>query len=65
MEKNEGDDVEARSVVSQRSSLAEKKSTNILESFKIIPQKDVSLILFIPSMHYAIYVMSTLPLEHY
>jgi len=52
-------DVEARSVVSQRSSLAEKKKTNILESFKIISQKDVPLILFIPAMHYTIYVMST------
>ncbi len=56
------DDVEARSGVRRRSSLAEKKKTNILESFKIISQKDVSLILFIPAMHYTIYVMSTLPL---
>lgn len=57
--KVEGDDVEARSVVSQQSSLAEKKKTNILESFKIIFQKDVSLILFVPGIHYTIFVMST------
>lgn len=55
------DDLETRSVVSQRSTLAEKKRTNILESFKIILQKDVALILFIPGIHYAIYIMSTFP----
>ena len=63
--KSENNDVEVRSVVNQRSSLAEKKSTNILESFKIILQKHVSLILFISSIHYTIYVMGTLPPGHY
>ena len=53
------DDVETRSVVSQRATLAEKKRTNILESFRIILQKDVALILFIPGIHYAIYIMCT------
>lgn len=59
--KNEGDNVEAQSVESQRSSLAEKKSTNVLESFKIILQKDVSLVLFIPSIYYTMFVMGILP----
>ena len=59
--KNEDNNVEAQSVVSQRSSVAEKKSTNVLESFKIILQKDVSLILFIPSIYYTMFVMSMLP----
>ena len=57
--KQQQDDIETRSVVSQRSTLAPKKRTNILESFKIIFQKDVALILFIPGIHYAIYIMST------
>ena len=54
----DGEDLEARSVVSQRSTLAEKKRTNLLESFKIFFQKDVALILFIPSIHYMVYIMS-------
>ena len=58
LSKKQEDDLETRSVVSQRSTLVEKKRTNILESFKIIFQKDVSLILFIPGIHYAIYIMS-------
>jgi multidrug resistance protein len=56
------DDIETRNMVSQRSSLAEKKKTNIFESFKIISQRDVPLILFIPAIHFTIYVISTLPL---
>ena len=55
--------VEARNAVSQRSTLAPKKKTNVLESFKIIFQKDVSLVLFIPAIHYTVYVMGiTIPL---
>src|SRR5271170_3298529 len=54
----DGEDLEARSVVSQRSSLAPKRRTNLLESFKIFIEKDVALILFIPSIHYTIYIMS-------
>jgi multidrug resistance protein len=52
-------DVDASSVRSRHPTLADKKKTNIFESFKIIFQKDVALILFVPSIHYAIYVMST------
>lgn len=55
-EEEEGDP-EGRSVVSQRSTLAPKKKTNILESFKILFQKDVVLVLFIPSIHYTVYIM--------
>ena len=55
--RKEDDNIEARNVVSQRATLAEKKHTNILESFKIILQKDVALILLIPSIYYTIYVM--------
>lgn len=50
-------DLEAPSAVSQRTTLAPKKKTNVLESFKIIFQKDVSLVLFIPAIHYTVYVM--------
>jgi len=54
----DGEDLEARSVVSQRTTLAPKRRTNLLESFKIFFQKDVALILFIPSIHYTVYIMS-------
>jgi len=52
-------DVDEISVHSHRSTLAPKKRTNILESFKILLQKDVALILLIPSIYYTIYIMST------
>jgi multidrug resistance protein len=42
------------------STLAPKKRTNIVESFKIICQKDVALILFVPSIHYTVYIMGTI-----
>jgi multidrug resistance protein len=58
---NHEDDLESQSVVSQQSTLAEKKKTNLLESFKIFFQKDVPLILFIPSIHYAVFIMGTSP----
>jgi multidrug resistance protein len=51
-------DSEERSLGIRHPTLADKKRTNIFESFKIIFQKDVALILFVPSIHYAIYVMS-------
>jgi multidrug resistance protein len=51
-------DMDASSAMSRHPTLADKKKTNIFESFKIIFQKDVALILFVPSIHYAIYVMS-------
>jgi multidrug resistance protein len=53
-------DIDATNVRSRHPTLADKKKTNIFESFKIIFQKDVALILFVPSIHYAIYVMSKL-----
>ena len=59
MPRRQSDALEGQDVVAQRSTLEAKKKTNILESFKIILEKDVSLILFIPSIHYAVFVMST------
>src|SRR5579859_902097 len=55
------DDPEARSVVSQRATMDKKKHVNLLESFKILLEKDVVLILLIPSIYYTVYIMSTLP----
>lgn len=52
-------EAEEQSLGIRHPTLADKKRTNIFESFKIIFQKDVALILFVPSIHYAIYVMST------
>jgi multidrug resistance protein len=44
-----------------RESLETKKRTNVLESFIIIFQKDVVLILLAPSIFYTIYIMGTVP----
>jgi len=59
-----GNDEEDQAVVGERSTLAEKKKTNILQSFIIIFQKDVALILFIPGIHYAVYIMGNLSLSY-
>jgi multidrug resistance protein len=56
----EEEDVEVQNSFSPRSTLAPRKRTNILESFKIIWAKDVALILFIPGIHYTIYIMGIL-----
>jgi MFS family permease len=52
-------DLEARTVGNAISTLAPRKRTNVLESFKILLQKDVALVLFIPGIHYAVYIMGT------
>jgi multidrug resistance protein len=57
--RKQDNDFEGQNAVAQRSTLEAKKKTNIFESFKIIVEKDVPLILFIPSIHYAVFVMST------
>ena len=53
------EDAESQIANLNQSTLAPKKRTNILESFKIILQKDVALILFTPSIHYTVYVMGS------
>jgi len=50
-------DAESQTEALNRTTLSPKKRTNLLESFIIILQKDVPLILFIPSIHYTVYVM--------
>jgi multidrug resistance protein len=61
-ESGSGDD---ESVVSHRSTLAPRKRTNMFESFKIIWQKDIALILLTPSIYYAIYIMSNTSLSEF
>jgi multidrug resistance protein len=58
--KREDEDVETQSVIaSQRATLSRKKTINILESFKIILEKYIPLILLLPSIFYTVYIMST------